>query len=367
MIIRAKTKELLQTRELTQKQKDNTKLNKEEMDNQSTVLKSYPQRLVLELTNACNLRCIMCGRDEAEFAPTVFKLDYLKKLEYLLNIVEEVTLFGWGEPTMHPQFIDILKYLNNFPVRKYFVTNGMRLNKIKDALFDYKVDIMAISLDGAKAETNDRIRFGGNFDFIVKNIKEIVNQKRERNLDYPYMNFVMTLMDSNIEELPNLVELAYEIGMEEVKGVYLTVFTKNLLNETLYNKRDKVAYIYMQTEELAKKLGIKLKLPYLQGEDIAGDKYHKDCFVTYRDFFLASDGFVRPCQSTAVKFLKFEDYDNFEDMWNGHEFQEFRKNVNDKNSMCKECKRCFQSSHANWNNELSFIQINQQFAPEWEK
>lgn len=367
MIIRAKTKELLQTRELTQKQKDNTKLNKEEMDNQSTVLKSYPQRLVLELTNACNLRCIMCGRDEAEFAPTVFKLDYLKKLEYLLNIVEEVTLFGWGEPTMHPQFIDILKYLNNFPVRKYFVTNGMRLNKIKDALFDYKVDIMAISLDGAKAETNDRIRFGGNFDFIVKNIKEIVNQKRERNLDYPYMNFVMTLMDSNIEELPNLVELAYEIGMEEVKGVYLTVFTKNLLNETLYNKRDKVAYIYMQTEELAKKLGIKLKLPYLQGEDIAGDKYHKDCFVAYRDFFLASDGFVRPCQSTAVKFLKFEDYDNFEDMWNGHEFQEFRKNVNDKNSMCEECKRCFQSSHANWNNELSFIQINQQFAPEWEK
>lgn len=42
------------------------------------------------------------------------------------------------------------------------------------------------------------------------------------------------------------------------------------------NKRDKVAYIYMQTEELAKKLNIKLKLPYLQGEDIAGDKYHKD-------------------------------------------------------------------------------------------
>ena len=45
----------------------------------------------------------------------------------------------------------------------------------------------------------------------------------------------------------------------------------------------------MQTEELAKKLNIKLKLPYLQGEDIAGDKYHKDCFVAYRDFFLISN------------------------------------------------------------------------------
>lgn len=79
MILRSKTKELLQTRTLTEKQINNTKLNKEEMDKKAIILKSYPQRLVLELTNACNLRCIMCGRDEAEFAPTVFKLDYLKK------------------------------------------------------------------------------------------------------------------------------------------------------------------------------------------------------------------------------------------------------------------------------------------------
>lgn len=367
MILRSKTKELLQTRTLTEKQINNTKLNKEEMDKKAIILKSYPQRLVLELTNACNLRCIMCGRDEAEFAPTVFKLDYLKKMEKLLDTIEEVTLFGWGEPTMHPNFIEILEYLNNFPVRKYFVTNGMRLDKIKNALFDYQVDIMAISLDGAKAETNDRIRFGGNFNLIVKNIRDIVKERKNRGVNYPYMNFVMALMDSNIEELPQLIELASDIGLEEVKGVYLTVFTNNLLNETLYNKQDKVIKIFNESQELAKKLNIKLKLPYIQGEDIAENKYHKDCFVAWRDFFLASDGWVRPCQSTAVKFLNFENYDNFDDMWNGKEFQEFRKNVNDQYNMCDECKRCFQSSHANWNNELSFIQINQQFAPEWEK
>ncbi|MDA0027775.1 radical SAM protein [Brachyspira hyodysenteriae] len=149
MILRSKTKELLQTRTLTEKQINNTKLNKEEMDKKAIILKSYPQRLVLELTNACNLRCIMCGRDEAEFAPTVFKLDYLKKMEKLLDTIEEVTLFGWGEPPLRVlNFIEILEYLNNFPVRKYFVTNGMRLDKIKNALFDYQVDIMAISLDG---------------------------------------------------------------------------------------------------------------------------------------------------------------------------------------------------------------------------
>lgn len=367
MILRAKTKELLQTRELTQKQIENTKLNQQEMDNCSTILKSYPQRLVLELTNACNLRCIMCGRDEAEFKPTVFKLDYLKKMEHILHIIEEVTLFGWGEPTMHPQFIEILKYLNDFPVRKYFVTNGMKLDKIKDAIFNYHVDIIAVSLDGANAETNDRIRAGGNFETILNNIKEIQNEKKNRNLEYPYMNFVMALMDSNIEQLPDLIRLAHQLGLQEVKGVYLTVFTQNLLNDSLYNKKDKVIKVFNEAEELSKQLNIKLKLPYIQGEDIAGNKYHKDCFVAWRDFFLASDGYVRPCQSTYLKFLKFDDYNSFEEMWNSQPFQNFRSTVNDQGKMCAECKRCFQSSHANWNNEKSFIQINEKFAPEWEK
>ena len=56
---------------LNETEKDILKqINKEEMDNKETILKSYPQRLVLELTNACNLRCIMCGRDEAEHSGT---------------------------------------------------------------------------------------------------------------------------------------------------------------------------------------------------------------------------------------------------------------------------------------------------------
>ena len=79
MLLRAKTTGLLQVRELTDKQKDNTKLNQQEMKEGATILKSKPQRLALELTNACNLRCIMCGRDEAEFKPMVFdRVDFIE-------------------------------------------------------------------------------------------------------------------------------------------------------------------------------------------------------------------------------------------------------------------------------------------------
>ncbi len=365
-ILRAKTTSLLQVSELTELQKQNTALNKNEMESCATILKSKPQRLVLELTNACNLKCIMCGRDEANFSLTTFNIDYLKSLEPILNEIEEVTLFGWGEPTLHPQFEEILAYLNKFPVRKYFVTNGMRLDKIKNALFEQKVDIMAMSLDGAKPETNDRIRVNSKLNFIVEQLKDIVKIKKERNLTYPYMNFVMTMFDSNIDELPDLVRLAAEIGLDEVKGVYLTVFSENLLNETLYNKQEKVKRIFDETEHIAQNLGIKIKLPYLQGDDVAEKMIHKNCYVAYRDFFVGSDGYVRPCQSNAIKFFEYDIKKSFEEMWNSKEYQDFRKNVN-TTKMCAECRRCYQSSHANWNNKEPFIQIGEEFAPTWDK
>ena len=72
LLLRAKTTGLLQIRDITDKQAENTKLNQQEMSEGAVLLKSKPQRLVLELTNACNLRCIMCGRDEANFSLTTF-------------------------------------------------------------------------------------------------------------------------------------------------------------------------------------------------------------------------------------------------------------------------------------------------------
>ncbi|PKM82386.1 MAG: radical SAM protein [Firmicutes bacterium HGW-Firmicutes-14] len=365
MILRAKTVDLLQTGELNSQQKANSELNLKELNEGKEILASFPRRVVLELTNDCNLRCIMCGRDEANFNKTVLNTELFRKFNDVFQNAEEVTLFGWGEPTIHPEFIDILKHIDSFPVRKYFVTNGTRLKFLKDALFDFHVDIMAVSLDGACAETNDRIRRGSSFVRIVSDLSSIVEEKRKRNLNYPYINFVFTVMRSNIHELPDLVRLASEIGLEEVKAVYLTVFTENLLGETLWGSDKTIRQNFDQAASLAQSLGIKIKLPHLPGEDPAKERFHKDCFVSWRDFYVGSDGYIRPCQSTSLKLFPVNKYNSFNEMWNSDEYQRFRSRVNNLENMPKECKRCYQSSHANWNRRDSFLQINNQYAPEW--
>jgi len=364
MIIRAKNKALFSGKPLTETQQNNSDLNMREIEAGKQILASLPRRIVLELTNNCNLNCIMCGRNAAQFAAAQFNIDWFYALEPLFDTVEEVTLMGWGEPTIHPNFVEMLHVINRHAARKYFCTNGMRLDTLTDAIFENAVDVFAVSVDGALPETNNRIRRGSDLHKINESLKNIVRIKRAGNLIYPYINYVFCAMKSNLRELPAMVEMTAEVGLEELKVVYLTAFSGPLAREALLDCQGEVAQAFDLAALRAQELGVLLKLPYVQGRDPAGDAPHRACFSSYRDFFLGSDGFVRPCMSTPDKFFKFSPDTDFMGLWNSEPYINHRKTVNSR-EMCGNCRKCYQSTHCNWNRRGSYVQTDAQFAPEW--
>lgn len=354
-ILRAKTTQLFPYADLTERQRQNVLQNTKEMQEGDVHLASLPQRLVFELTNACNLACIMCGRSAKAVQNTYFDLEWLKTFEPVFNRVSEVTLFGWGEPTLHPQFRHILEYLAGFSIKKYVLTNGVLLHRFADVIVN-TVDILALSLDGATAATNDSIRRGARLEAIIQSLRSIVAQRNASDRKRPHINLVMTLMKQNLHELPLLIDLAASLGIEEVKAVYLTAFTQDMANHVLWDRQSETQAVFSETLRRAEKNDILVKLPYIQGEDPAGNAPHRLCYVGWRDFFLGSDGFVRPCQSTSQQVFHIRERTTFEDMWNDAAFQAFRMHVNGTENMPPQCRICFQSSHANWNHRSSFLQ-----------
>jgi MoaA/NifB/PqqE/SkfB family radical SAM enzyme len=365
MIARAKTKYLFEGKELSPLQKENSQLNIRELEGGVLELKSKPRRIVFELTNACNLHCLMCGRNAATFKPSMLSMQCFYSLEPLFDTVEEVTLMGWGEPTVHPHFEEMLRVIDRHSARKYFCTNGMRLEKLKNAIFDNHVDVFAVSVDGATAESNNTIRRGSDIERINASLRDIVARRKASGLTYPWINYVFCAMKRNFRELSALVEMAADIGLEEIKVVHLTAFDAGLASETLLGMESEVSDVFLQAEKRARELGILLKLPYIRGADPAGAAAHRDCFVAYRDFFLGSDGFVRPCMSTADKFFKYDDNLDFMKLWNSVKYRNYRHTVNTE-TMPDNCQTCYQSSHCNWNNEKSYVQIGESFSPIWD-
>ncbi|MFO7611644.1 MAG: radical SAM protein [Clostridia bacterium] len=366
-IKRIDTRNLFRYTGLTQLQKENSRLNILESDEGRTILASYPRRIVLELTNACNLGCIMCGRSHAEFKPAFFKKEWLKVLEPAFSFAEEMTLMGWGEPAIHPDFQHFLEFAGHFPIKKYILTNGTRLREISPWIFEYKVDIIAVSLDGPDSATNDRIRKGSDFNRITGDLRELV-VRRYFAPTKPYINTVTTLMKSNIDKFPGMIDLAADLGIEEVKGVYLTAFSKELAGETLFDIPERTEEVFNIARERAERYNIVLSLPHIPGKDPEGDSLHRRCHLAWRDLFVGCDGVIRTCMSSSntLGHLPSAGSSFMNEIRNSPEAVDFRARVNGPaERMNKACRKCYQSSCANWNQKHAFLQDGGGFHPDW--
>ncbi len=129
-----------------------------------------PICLTWELTYACNLACVHClsssgRRDPGELGTAECKavIDTLERMQvFYVNI-------GGGEPTVRPDFWELVDYATAHHVGVKFSTNGVRIDEAvarRLAATDY-VDVQ-ISLDGATDEVNDAVRGQGSHAMAIR-------------------------------------------------------------------------------------------------------------------------------------------------------------------------------------------------------
>jgi mycofactocin radical SAM maturase len=129
-----------------------------------------PICLTWELTYACNLACVHClsssgRRDPRELSTAECRavIDELEAMQvFYVNI-------GGGEPTVRPDFWELVSYATAHRVGVKFSTNGVRITPSVAAMLaasDY-VDVQ-ISLDGATAEVNDAVRGAGSYEMALR-------------------------------------------------------------------------------------------------------------------------------------------------------------------------------------------------------
>ena len=140
----------------------------------------FPLEIALELSNYCNLRCVMCPvpdlkRKRGFMDESVFH----KTVENLLT--ESGFIFlpqGFGESLLHPgwsQFIHLARSMGIQPIT--VLTNGMLLSGEKAAAAIANVDIVVITLDGSDAKTYESVRVNGSFERVTENIHNLLRSR----------------------------------------------------------------------------------------------------------------------------------------------------------------------------------------------
>lgn len=164
-----------------------------------------PLAVHLEVIAACDLQCAHCfaGPLPRKGKLTVGEIDRLcGELASLGSF--RLGLTG-GEPLLRSDLLDILDVATDRGLHPCLTTNGLRLDeRTARALGQRDLVWLNVSLDGARAETHDRIRGAGTFDRAIEKIRLLSKHAR--------FTLAFTITAPLAEEVEACAALARELG-----------------------------------------------------------------------------------------------------------------------------------------------------------
>ena len=151
-------------------------------------LAEFPFYIDVELTNDCNLDCIMCRRQIMKRAVNFMDLKYIKKIVDEVKHYEcGIRFVRQGEPILHPECCKTIAYAVKNGVLIYVSTNGFAgKNKIRD-LFFAKPDVIRFSFQGTTPEEFEKFRVPAKYEVVAGNIHFISRLRKENKVDSPYL------------------------------------------------------------------------------------------------------------------------------------------------------------------------------------
>jgi MoaA/NifB/PqqE/SkfB family radical SAM enzyme len=181
-------------------------------------IKEYPTLLELELSNQCNLECIMCegrlssgirkNRDKLPPLPIIYDDSFVEQLKEFIPHLEELR-FNGGEPFAQKIVYDICMLVAelNPNLRINIATNGTVYNKQVRAILEKCNISLNISIDSLEKENYESIRINGNFDDLMANFEIFKNYCHSNNRG---LSVMVNPMNNNWWEMPNFVKFTTE-------------------------------------------------------------------------------------------------------------------------------------------------------------
>lgn len=206
----------------------------------------------------CNLNCIMCeessvfSRKRTLRATTDTGKRRMDK-RIIRQVVEECQGNGlrevipstMGEPLLYRHFDEILSLCSEHDLLLNLTTNGTFPRRSAAEWAERICPIgsdVKISWNGAAPQTQEEIMVGSNYETHLRKIREFISVRDQvaESGHYCSVTLQMTFMEKNLREIPGIVKLAVELGVDRVKGHHLWVNFPEMVSQSLRRNPESV-------------------------------------------------------------------------------------------------------------------------------
>ena len=328
------------------------------------VAEAGPKVIFIEVTNRCNLLCETCPH-------TYFQREPLKSLSLkeFISIAEQfpqmqrALLHGVGEPLLNRDLPEIIKYLKNRDVEVIINSNGTLLTeKWQRDLIESGLDQYRCSIDGATDETYARIRGAALLPKLKKGLEGLVKMKEKMGATTPLVSIWCVATRENLQELPDLLRLAADLGVPEVYMQRMVYFARKpdqqygmaRDNLAIFGKEDnEEERIIEECTKLSSDLGVNFlasggrdpisSFASARPSDFAP---WQACMRPWTTAYITANGNCLPC---CISPFATDDYESlilgnlferpFNDIWNEPLYQKFRTDLLSEhpNQACASC------------------------------
>ena len=283
----------------------------------------FPKNLMIELTNACTLKCVMCyNRFMKREKGFMSEETYRKVLNQAKEIgIEMIGLYTTGESFLHPKIYEFIRLAKDMGFKYVYITsNGTLLNEENiQKILNSGLDSIKFSIDAGSKEVYEKLRVGGDFNKLYKDLKLLRKIRDERCSDLKiYASFVIT--NKNVNELKKFKEVWKGIIDEVSIG-----FVGNQSN--------------LQSKEF-NELAIDIVKEKMRGKEVGY------CNLLWNRIIVMYDGKFTICSEDFEADLTYGDINKepMKEAWNNDKMKAYRNMFKTKDfKLSPRCKTCHEN------------------------
>ena len=259
-----------------------------------------PEMLTLMITQGCNLECPHCLLECKPANQTrPVQTDIIKRIiDDFSRLGGSAICLTGGDPLLHPNWMEILSYACGFDIfhEVCMQTNATLIteNYVKNFLsLPQDKFVLQISLDGADPETHDRLRGQGRFKSTLKALQLLSETGLGKQT-----RIVFTEMSHNYDELPRVIELVSDLGLQGLVSGSLVKSGRSLNSDWigLPNVSQVISLVERYQRDRAfrdhyEKLGKISAIEWFKGRDFESDQV---C-TCIKNPFISAHGRLYPC------------------------------------------------------------------------
>lgn len=197
-------------------------------------------RVYVEASGRCNLNCPICVRKQwSEPMGLMSSQIFERLLSGLRALVSPPTLVfgGFGEPLYHPDIAEMISQVKGLGCRVELITNGTLLTpECSRRLIKAGLDLLWVSLDGARPESYHDVRLGAEFSNVIQNVQHFRAARRPDHRPTPEIGVAFVAMRRNIADLPALLRLSWQLGAARYMITNLLPYSQEMCSEILYHR-----------------------------------------------------------------------------------------------------------------------------------